>query len=40
MLIFMLPMIFLYFVGIAVSAAVLRKKRKQQEAEAQGAIAK
>src|SRR5208337_857875 len=33
MLIFMLPMVALYFVGIGVSASVVRKKRKREEAE-------
>lgn len=33
MLIFMLPMVGLYFVGIAVSAAVVRHKKKQEAAE-------
>ncbi len=33
MLVFMLPMVGLYFVGIAVSASVVRKKRKREEAE-------
>jgi len=33
MLIFMAPMVGLYFVGIAVSAVVVRKKRKRLEAE-------
>jgi len=33
MLIFMLPMVALYFVGIAVSASVVKKKRKREEAE-------
>jgi sec-independent protein translocase protein TatC len=37
MLIFMLPMVGLYLVGIMVSAAVLRKKKKQLEAETGGA---
>jgi len=36
MLIFMLPMVGLYFVGIAVSASVVRKKRKREEAERLG----
>jgi len=33
MLIFMAPMVGLYFVGIGVSAAVVRKKRKRMAAE-------
>lgn len=33
MLIFMLPMVGLYFVGIAVSAAVVRHKKKQEASE-------
>jgi sec-independent protein translocase protein TatC len=33
MLIFMMPMVVLYFVGIAVSAAVVRRKNKQLAAE-------
>ncbi len=37
MLIFMLPMVGLYFVGMAVSAAVVRRKRKREEAEKAGA---
>lgn len=37
MLIFMLPMVALYFVGIGVSAMVVRKKRKRLEAESAGA---
>jgi sec-independent protein translocase protein TatC len=37
MLIFMMPMVFLYFVGIAVSAMVVRNKRKREEAESRGA---
>jgi sec-independent protein translocase protein TatC len=37
MLIFMAPMVFLYFVGIGVSAAVLRKKAKALAAEGGGA---
>ena len=36
MLVFMLPMVGLYFVGIAVSASVVRKKRKREEAEKLG----
>ena len=36
MLIFMAPMVGLYFVGIAVSAAVVRKKKKQLAAESTG----
>src|SRR5271157_1150829 len=36
MLIFMLPMVGLYFVGMAVSAAVVKKKRKREEAERGG----
>jgi Sec-independent protein secretion pathway component TatC len=36
MLIFMAPMVGLYFVGIAVSAVVVRKKRKRLEAESTG----
>src|SRR5271166_1616304 len=36
MLIFMLPMIGLYFVGIGVSAVVVRNKRKRLEAEKTG----
>jgi len=36
MLIFMLPMVALYFLGIAVSAWVVRKKRKKEEAEKAG----
>jgi sec-independent protein translocase protein TatC len=36
MLIFMAPMVGLYFVGIAVSAAVVRKKRKRLKAESAG----
>jgi sec-independent protein translocase protein TatC len=36
MLIFMAPMVGLYFVGILVSAAVVRKKRKQLAAESAG----
>ena len=38
MLVFMMPMIGLYFVGIAVSAIVVRKKRKREEAQRVGAI--
>jgi sec-independent protein translocase protein TatC len=37
MLIFMAPMVLLYFIGIAVSAAVVRNKNKQLAAEAKGA---
>jgi len=37
MLIFMLPMVLLYFVGIAVSASVVKKKRKREGAEKAGA---
>jgi Sec-independent protein secretion pathway component TatC len=33
MLIFMLPMVGLYFVGIGVSAMVVRNKRKRLETE-------
>ena len=33
MLVFMMPMVALYFVGIGVSAMVVRKKRKRLEAE-------
>jgi len=36
MLIFMMPMVVLYFVGIGVSAAVVRRKRKALEAESAG----
>jgi sec-independent protein translocase protein TatC len=36
MLIFMLPMVGLYFVGIGVSALVVRNKRKRLEAESSG----
>src|SRR5271157_4361736 len=36
MLIFMLPMVGLYFVGIAVSAAVVRKRNKRLAAESAG----
>ena len=36
MLVFMLPMVGLYFVGIAVSASVVKKKRKREEAERAG----
>ncbi len=36
MLVFMMPMVGLYFVGIAVSAIVMRKKRKRLEAESAG----
>jgi len=38
MLIFMMPMVLLYFVGIAVSSSVVRKKRKREEAEKAGAV--
>jgi len=38
MLIFMMPMVLLYFVGIAVSASVVRRKRKREEAEKAGAV--
>jgi sec-independent protein translocase protein TatC len=37
MLIFMAPMVLLYFVGIAVSAVVVRNKNKRLAAEAKGA---
>jgi len=37
MLVFMMPMIGLYFVGIAVSALAVRKKRKREAAEQAGA---
>lgn len=37
MLVFMLPMIGLYFIGIAVSAVVVSRKRKREEAERVGA---
>lgn len=37
MLVFMMPMIGLYFIGIAVSAIVVRRKRKREEAERVGA---
>jgi sec-independent protein translocase protein TatC len=40
MLIVMALMMALYFVGMGVSAAVVRKKRKQEEAGAQGVLAK
>ena len=33
MLIFMIPMVILYFIGIAVSAMVVRGKRKRAESE-------
>jgi Sec-independent protein secretion pathway component TatC len=33
----MMPMVGLYFVGMAVSAAVVRRKRKREEAEKAGA---
>jgi Sec-independent protein secretion pathway component TatC len=33
MLIFMLPMVLLYFVGIGVSAAVVRKRNKRMAEE-------
>jgi len=36
MLIFMLPMVLLYFVGIIVSAAVVRKRNKRLAEEAAG----
>src|SRR6266481_2160582 len=36
MLVFMMPMVGLYFVGIGVSAMVVRKKRKRLEAESAG----
>jgi sec-independent protein translocase protein TatC len=36
MLVFMMPMVALYFVGIAVSAIVVRNKRKRLEAESAG----
>ncbi len=36
MLVFMAPMVGLYFVGIAVSASVVRRKRKREEAEKAG----
>jgi sec-independent protein translocase protein TatC len=36
MLIFMAPMLGLYFIGIAVSAAVVRRKNKQLAAESAG----
>ena len=36
MLVFMMPMVALYFVGIGVSAMVVRKKRKRLEAESAG----
>ena len=39
MLIFMLPMVALYFVGIAVSAAVVRRKKRQLAAESAGTSA-
>jgi sec-independent protein translocase protein TatC len=39
MLIFMMPMVILYFVGIAVSAMVVRKKRKALAAESAGTSA-
>ena len=39
MLIFMLPMVGLYFVGIGVSAAVVRKKKKALAAESAGTTA-
>ena len=37
MLIFMAPMVGLYFVGIAVSAVVVRNKKKREAAESAGA---
>jgi sec-independent protein translocase protein TatC len=37
MLIFMMPMVALYFVGMGVSAAVVRRKKKRLEAERAGA---
>src|SRR5262249_55903610 len=37
MLVFMMPMIALYFIGIAVSALAVRKKRKREAAEQAGA---
>ena len=40
MLIFMAPMLLLYFVGIAVSAIVVRKRDRRLAAEAAGAPAK
>ena len=36
MLIFMLPMVLLYFIGIAVSAAVVRKQNKRLAEESVG----
>ena len=39
MLIFMMPMVILYFVGIAVSAMVVRKKKKALAAESAGTSA-
>jgi sec-independent protein translocase protein TatC len=36
MLVFMMPMIGLYFIGIAVSAVAVRKRRKREEAENTG----
>jgi sec-independent protein translocase protein TatC len=36
MLVFMMPMIGLYFIGIAVSALAVRKRRKREEAESAG----
>jgi Sec-independent protein secretion pathway component TatC len=36
MLVFMMPMVALYFVGIGVSAMVVRRKRKRLEAEREG----
>jgi sec-independent protein translocase protein TatC len=39
MLIFMLPMVVLYFVGIAVSAMVVRGKKKREEVEIAGGAA-
>lgn len=39
MLIFMLPMVALYFIGIAVSAAVVRRRKRQLAAESAGTSA-
>src|SRR5215470_7850542 len=39
MLIFMVPMVALYFIGIAVSAAVVRRKKRQLAAESAGTSA-
>jgi sec-independent protein translocase protein TatC len=39
MLVFMMPMVALYFVGIAVSAMALRRKRKRMDAESAGTAA-